>query len=450
MSTFDRLKNPTRRQVITAGVATIVATAMSQGQEPAIPPAPKKKGRAELPIPRDAVTGPMVGHTSDSETHLWIRPAKPGSVSLIVTAKNGPEKRFTAEALEASDLCVAIRVPGLAPATDYTFRFEQNDVPIGSGRFRTWAAPGTPSKVTLALGSCAYNEASPVWSRMQQSGCDGLLLMGDTPYIDSYDLTNVRRRHREFLHIPELKPLLAQVPVWGTWDDHDFGLNSHLGNSHLKGKEETRKGFVEYRALSNHGENGAGVYTRFRAGPLEVWLLDPRWFSMTEKSPVNPELPSCFGAAQWKWLLASLKASTAPFKLLAMGEVWQDKENHESDDMGTFLHEREALFDFIRAEKISGVTLFGGDIHVSRHLCTKGRAGYDLHEFVCSPLHSSTIPSLNIPHPDLVWGHPEPRTFLRITADDTVRPARLVATYINAAGEVLHEVKLTSAQLTPA
>lgn len=449
MSKPNHQQNPTRRQVITAGVATILATAMSRGQGATPPPAPKKKGRAELSIPPDAITGPMVGHTSDTETHLWIRPAKPGTVSLIVAGKDGAERRFTAEAVEASDLCVAIRVAGLAPATDYTFRFEQAGAPIGNGRLRTWPAPGQPAKVTLAMGSCAYNEASPVWSRMQQSGCEGILLMGDTPYIDSYDLANVRRRHREFLHIPELKPLLAQMPVWGTWDDHDFGLNAHLGNSDLKGKEATRKGFVEYRALASHGENGAGVYTRFRVGPLEVWLLDPRWFSMTEKSPVNADLPSCFGAAQWKWLLATLKASTAPFKLLAMGEVWQDKGNKEPDDMGTFPHEREALLDFIRAEKIEGVMLFGGDIHVSRHLCTKGRVGYDIHEFVCSPLHSSTIPSLNIPHPDLVWGKPEPRTFLRISADDTVRPARLEATYINAAGEVLHEVRLTSAQLTP-
>jgi phosphodiesterase/alkaline phosphatase D-like protein len=243
--------------------------------------------------------------------------------------------------------------------------------------------------------------------------------------------------------------MLARMPIWGTWDDHDFGLNSHLGNSNPEGKKSTRKAFVEYRALANHGENGAGVYTSFRVGSLEVWLLDPRWFSMTEKSPVDASLPSCFGAAQWAWILAGLKASTAKFKLLAMGEVWQDKMNKETDDMGTFPHEREALFDFIKREKISGVMLFGGDIHCSRHLCSKARVGYDLHEFVSSPIHDRIIPSLNVPHPDLVWGKPEPRAFLRIAADDTVQPATLTATFINVAGETIHEVQLTSTQLSP-
>ena len=283
---------------------------------------------------------------------------------------------------------------------------------------------------------------------MKEAGCEAILLMGDTPYIDSYDLATVRQRHREFLHIPELRPLLASLPVWGTWDDHDFGLNAHLGNSDPAGKQRTRRAFTEYRALENFGEQNEGIYTRFRTGPIEVWLLDPRWFSRTGPSPVDAAKPTCFGPRQWDWLLKTLQASTAPFKLLAMGEIWKDKENKEPDDLGTFPHEREALFDFIREKRIGGVVLFGGDIHCSRHLCTRGRLGYDLHDLVSSPIHASIIPSLNVPHPDLVWGKPVPRTFLRIVADSTVSPAAFTATFIGADGGTLHEVKLDSAMLS--
>ena len=154
---------------------------------------------------------------------------------------------------------------------------------------------------------------------MKEAGCEAILLMGDTPYIDSYDLATVRQRHREFLHIPELRPLLASLPVWGTWDDHDFGLNAHLGNSDPAGKQRTRRAFTEYRALENFGEQNEGIYTRFRSGPIEVWLLDPRWFSRIGPSPVDAAKPTCFGPRQWDWLLKTLRASTAPFKLLAMG-----------------------------------------------------------------------------------------------------------------------------------
>jgi alkaline phosphatase D len=446
--------HPTRRQVIAALAGILAASA--EGQEanpktPAPPKAPAKKGRPSIPLAPDAVTGPMIGHTSDTETHLWIRPAKAGQVTVIVApAAGGAEQKLTAQAEAEHDFCVSIRVPGLQPATAYSFRFEQEDAALGQGSFRTWPAAGKPAKVTIAMGSCALTESSPVWARMAQSGAEAILVMGDTPYIDSYKLEDVRRHQREFLHIPELKPLIAKMPMWGTWDDHDFGLNSHLGNSNPKGKQSTRKAFVEYRANASHGEKSLGVYTSFRVGPLEVLLLDPRWFSMCEKSPVAPDKDSCFGAMQWEWIKRTLKASTAPFKLLAMGEVWQDKMNKETDDMGSFPWEREALFDFVRAEKIGGVFLFGGDIHCSRHLCSKGRVGYDLHDLVSSPIHESVIPSLNVPHPDLVWGKPEPRSFLRLIADDTVKPAALTATFLNGAGDTLHEVKLTSAQLTPA
>lgn len=442
--------HPSRRQVLAATFAGLLTSVCAE--EPAQPkpvapkPAPKSKADGIVVSP-DAVTGPMVGHTSDRESHLWIRPAKPGSVTLTVSTKGAPDRAFSAEAEPAHDLCVAIRVPDLKPATDYTFRFEQAGVVLGTGRFRTWAAPEVPAKVTIGLGSCVDIESSPIWTTMRQSGCEAFVFMGDTPYIDSYDLATVRRRHREFLHVPELQPLLAQMPFWGTWDDHDFGLNSHLGNSNPAGKQRTRQGFLEYRANASHGENNLGVYTSFRVGALEVWLLDPRWFSLTEPSPVDPKQPSCFGGQQWKWMLASLKASAAPFKLLAMGEVWQDKMNKETDDLGTFPYEREGLFDYLKKEKIPGVFLYGGDIHCSRHLCTKGRVGYDLHEFVSSPMHHRVLPSLNIPHPDLVWGHPEPRSFLRLTVDSTVQPPQLTASFLNVDGKIIHEVQLTSSQL---
>ena len=415
-----------------------------------VPSVALAKRKPHIEVPAGAVTGPMVGHTTDTESLLWIRPAVPGVVSLTVKPEAGPEIRVTGEAVESRDLCLALRVGGLKPGTRYSYTFEQGGAEIGEGSFRTWLSPAAPARVTLAMGSCALNEPSAVWTRMKDSGCEGILLMGDTPYIDSYDLATIRLRHRELLHIPELRPLIATLPVWGTWDDHDFGLNAHLGDSNPEGKQRTRQGFTEYRALDSFGSGEAGVYTKFRTGPLEVWLLDPRWFSRTEKSPVDPTLPSCFGAAQWEWLLRTLRESTAPFKLLAMGEVWKDKENKERDDLGTFPHEREALFDFIRREKIGGVMLFGGDIHCSRHLCTPGRLGYDLHDFVSSPIHDSTIPSLNVPHPDLIWGKPEPRTFLRIVADSTITPAAFTATWLNAAGSVLHEVKLDAAKLTSA
>jgi hypothetical protein len=76
--------------------------------------------------------------------------------------------------------------------------------------------------------------------------------------------------------------------------------------------------------------------------------------------------------------------------------------------MYTYCAERDALLDFIKKERIPGVVLVGGDIHVSRHLVHPQRVGYDLHDFIISPGHTSVIPSLNVYHQDLEWSRVEP------------------------------------------
>lgn len=193
--------------------------------------------------------------------------------------------------------------------------------------------------------------------------------------------------------------------------------------------------------------DGEGVYTPFRRGPVEVFLLDPRWFSRTEPSWADPSQTTGIGRVQWEWFRTALSESTATFKAIATGMIWDDKKNSESDDWHTYAHEREAIFDFIAAERIPGCFLMGGDIHVSRALNYGPRVGYDLWQFIVSPLHDSTIPSLNVPHPDLVHSAVEPHVFLKLVADTTVAQPTLTATWINRAGDRLFEVHRTADQM---
>ena len=124
--------------------------------------------------------------------------------------------------------------------------------------------------------------------------------------------------------------------------------------------------------------------------------------------------------------------------------IWDDKKNGEKDDWGTYAHEREAIFDFIGENKISGVVLIGGDIHVSRHLKypMQDRIGYDLHQFIISPLHDSVIPSLNVPHPHLQWGEPLKNMFLTVTADTTGERPTLDAKWIDRTGKLHRHVRI--------
>lgn len=423
----------TRRDVILAAAATpTLASVMS---------------KAVAAEPAAAAVGPILGHVDHQTAMIWYRPPSPGKyAALLRHTKSGTTQTAEAMSSPEHDQCVAWRFDGLQPDSDYSYVISREGEAVAEAdgqQFRTAPPTDRPTRTTLAMGSCASStDFFDVWSQIATHDVDGLMLLGDTPYIDSTRLEVNRSRHREFLSIPTLAELGASTPVWGTWDDHDFGGNDTDGK--VGNKQVLRQVFTEYRAQLQFGDGEHGVYTKFRRGPVEVFMLDPRYFSQTEASPVDPEKPTCLGKTQWQWIREGLKSSTAPFKLLATGMIWDDKKNSEKDDWGTYAHEREALFDFIGEHQIRGVVLIGGDIHVSRHLRypMKDRIGYDLHQFIISPLHDRVIPSLNVPHPHLQWGRPLKNMFLTIVVDDTQDTATLEAQWVDRTGKVHYEVRI--------
>lgn len=407
--------------------------------------------------PTDAggVLGPLLGHTDEASALVWMRVGRAGEFTLEVEPEaGGVPQRLTQTAKAQDDFCLHWQVVGLAPDTRYRYRVVQDGAPLAAAAgqaFRTAPAPGAPAKVRLAVSSCAKEDegSRAVWKRMAAEKVDAVVLIGDTPYIDSTDLDKQTQRHREFAAVAEYQDLLRSRPCWWTWDDHDFAGNDASGLA--AGKENTRLVFRRYRPQKTYGDGTGGIYTSFRRGPVEVFLLDTRWYAMTEPSFAGSHRPTMLGAKQWQWLQQGLLASTAPFKILACGVIWDDKENFESDDWGTYKHELTAIQKFIGERQIPGVILMGGDIHASRVLRYKTAkiTGYDLVQFIASPIHASTIPSLNVYHPDLVRSAVEPNVFLRIEADSTVTPAVLDATLLNKDGETVFSYRLTADDLKP-
>ena len=396
-----------------------------------------------------AATGPVLGHVDERTAHIWFRPAAAAELTLTVRDPAGKtvfEQPQTATA--DRDYCVMWVVTGLEPATGYAYSVSWHTAgtaaSAGPWPFRTAPPADLPGRACLGFGSCASEKFPAIWERMAVEGVEALLLCGDTPYIDTSDRTKNRQRHREFLAQPGLAAIARTRPTLGTWDDHDFGANDSDGSK--VDRETIRRVFTEYRAQANFGEEGEGIYTTFRRGPVEVFLIDARYFSQTGPSPVDATKKTLLGPRQWEWLKAALRSSTAPFKVLATGMVWHDKPNKEKDDWETYAHEREALFDFLAADKIGGVVLLGGDVHVSlllEHL-PAGRLGYPVFEYIVSPLHDSVIPSL-VPTKDkrLLWSAVEPNVFLRMVADTTGDVPTLTSTWIRMDGKRLHEHVIT-------
>ncbi|MFT3684652.1 MAG: GDSL-type esterase/lipase family protein [Phycisphaerales bacterium] len=243
------------------------------------------------------------------------------------------------------------------------------------------------------------------------------------------------------------------VIVYGVWDDHDFGKNDTDGR--LPGKENSRRAFLEYHAnaggSAHAGDGKEGVYSSFRRGPVEVFLLDARWFS-------NNQTLQLLGEPQWQWLLDGLAKSTAKYKLVTTGMVWNDSIRPDKTDYwGHYPKERQRLFDAIRTEKIPGVILVGGDVHRSRAFRTHPfdptsftrdprpqALAYTLHEWTSSPLGNTVHEAWNVPGQTLVWDEGNPHAFLSVKAD----AKSITATWIDYTGRQLFREQVNAEELT--
>ena len=411
-------------------------------------------------VARSAPVGPYVGSVSTNEAHFLYSPGQvEKKLQLSVLSKSGiVVAKADSISLMANDFVAKFHVSGLKNATGYQYRIDELTaegkvlaLSVGEDlHFKTVDA-SRKTKVNAVLLSCVKKkDTAPVWEEINTLNPDILCLSGDTPYIDTTDLVTVRQKHRAFLNEVPLAKIGTHTSVVGTWDDHDFGKNNGNGASLGKGVEATRQGFVEYRAHTDFGQGDGGVYHKSDLGALEIFHLDPRTFSQLGPSAIEPNQPTCFGKTQWEWILKSLKESKAPFKVLSMGAIWQDKKNGETDDMFTYWYERDALLDFIKREKIEGVVLHGGDIHVSRYLKHPQRLGYDLHDFIVSPGHLSIIPSLNVYHPSLEWSLVQGQQFMTLEVDPTLDDPTLTATFRQPGGKVNHRVVIKHSELVPA
>jgi alkaline phosphatase D len=397
--------------------------------------------------------GPFLGHAGPGSARVWARASEEGEFDLQVVAPDGGASTLRrATALAKNDLTLSWELEGLAPGQEYSYRILHDGQSIGElSRLR--AGPADDSdRVKIAFASCANEKRFPKqagWGRILEEGAEALVLLGDMPYIDSTELAVQRRRYREFYSVPEIALALGTVPFYATWDDHDFGRNDTDGQ--LPGKENSRQAFIENHANPSYGNGETGIYCNFRRGPVEVFLLDARTFAGTQPSPIDPEKPTLLGSLQWAWLRESLAASTAPFKVLATGMIWNGATRPgKRDHWMTYPYERQAIFDFLGTNQISGVVLVGGDIHRSRALRypTEDSVGYQLTELITSPLANTVIESANAPSPHLLHDVGEQETFLLLEANMESTPPSLVGTCMNAAGKSLFVVELDLTGLT--
>lgn len=389
-------------------------------------------GRAasRVPAARDVVFGSGVasGQPGQRAITLWTQldglqtPSRlrveiardPGFANVIA--------RTQALADPAAGGTARVRIGGrfLAPGQRYWYRFvDGRGNSSRVGRFGTALPPNSTQPVKIAFFAC--QDFLTGWYTAHRDLAaqdpDIVVALGDYIYETAYfqgrvrdvpktpdgqcrTLGEYRAQYRTYNGDQDLQAVRALAPMAVIWDDHEVEDNYAAllpgGHEFEPGADGTPardipfatrrasayQAFFESHPIIRAAGDRDRIYGSQRHGMVELFKLDTRQFRTDQ--PCNPSdafIKTCdsqydtmspnatqMGAAQRSWLLNGLKASRAPWKLIANQVMIMALDilpgvPVNTDSWDGYSVERAMIADFITQNKIKDVAFLTGDIH---------------------------------------------------------------------------------------
>lgn len=355
----------------------------------------------------DLIAGPMVGHTTPEASRVWLQTDEAGQVQIEYWETGSAIKQRSASVStsEKSWFTALLALPGLKPGKTYEYRVYLDGQPLDIAHplsFKTpvyWQPGQTAPDFQIVMGSCfyinddwmkllgiEYGGPLQIFQTLAQEPADLMLWLGDNVYFSPLDVSNAWRmnsRYRLHRAQPLIQPLLAKMPQYATWDDHDFGPNNSTQGFPLKGA--SLELFKAYWANPRYGLlTEPGIWSRLSWNDVDLFLTDGRYYRDAHDVPEAQR--KLLGDAQLAWLKQELKASRAPFKVVVMGSPVFNPVYSES--FVQYGSEYRDFFDFVHREKIEGIVFISGDRHHTDLYKEPVENGYPFYNFTSSPLTS--------------------------------------------------------------
>ncbi|HTO12370.1 MAG TPA: alkaline phosphatase D family protein [Candidatus Binatia bacterium] len=356
---------------------------------------------------------------------LWARAPRAGPVVVEVSAADGTPRRITREAAEADDLIVRLALDGLTPATRHRYVVSQ-DGERAEGEFATAPPAGEPARVSFLWsgdlgggGFCRLLDGGyRIFRAMARHPVDFFLFAGDTIYADvpcrrpglvpgadfvATTLAQYRAKHRYNREDPAVQDFLRRTPVYANWDDHEV-KNDFAGTTEPL-MPIGRQAFLEYFPIATPADDPHRMYRAVRWGRLlEMFILDTRQYRSDNGAPDGPR-KTMLGAAQRRWLLDAVPASTATWKIVVTSvplsvstgkperrDSWTDVSIFGlAPERGTaFVAERDAVLGQLRTRGVKNLVFLAADVHHAELIRHQPAPGWSFHEFIAGPLSATT------------------------------------------------------------
>ncbi|SFR31443.1 alkaline phosphatase D [Robiginitalea myxolifaciens] len=252
----------------------------------------------------------------------------------------------------------------------------------------------------IAFGSCNRTDLpNLLWDDILDQDPDLWIWGGDNIYADTDDMEKMAALYALMKADTAYARLRQNMPIIGTWDDHDYGLND--GGVEFAAKAESQQVFLDFMDVpaASPRRQREGVYAthEFEVGrqSVKVLVLDTRYF----RSPLQPDptgkkryIPklrdggTVLGEAQWNWLTRELEASQADFNII-VSSIQVLSSEHGFETWGLFPAEQSRLLETIVNSRAKGVIMLTGDRHISEISQIEYKAAaYPLIDFTSSGL----------------------------------------------------------------
>lgn len=307
--------------------------------------------------------GPMTGGVTANAARIYIRTATPQNFILEYSTDSlfSTYQQVASATDSAWDNTKIVDLDGLAPLTDYYFRYRINGIVDSiQGKFKTFPVEGSVGHLIFVTGSCQETSDMKVFDVMPTYHPNLFIHCGDFTY-PSYQIGPTypgdwntillawRRRNEE----PRCKEMLRRLPIAYLPDDDDIWGNSRYfkgGTANIRydnGKlvnyfdliprtPEMRTnvltGYQHFFPGYPVVNDTDGNYHSFKVGNCEFFVIDTRscntggWNNLKYNSTLNlwtfngnDPHQTLLNQPQLDWFLNALKNSTANWKFIISG-----------------------------------------------------------------------------------------------------------------------------------
>ena len=216
----------------------------------------------------------------------------------------------------------------------------------------------------FAFASCSKpNQPQPLWDVVREKNPQFFMWVGDSIYADTTDMAKMWSDYELQLSNSDYKKVMAQMPILGVWDDHDYGANDAGGEYPMK--RESQKLFLDFIGEPENSPRRSqeGIYTSYTYGPdgqkVKLILLDTRY----HREDPDKKNADILGAEQWKWFERELAESDAQIHFIVSSYPILFFKNGYGEQWRNFKKPTKKLAKLLRKHKPEGLVFLTGDRH---------------------------------------------------------------------------------------